>query len=475
MSDTTPNLALPYIVAAQAQKHITHNEALRQLDALVHLSALDRDLTAPPANPANGDRYIVPSGATGAWAGSTGKLAAWQDGGWTLYAPQRGWLCWVADESKLYAYNGGAWTLNVSGLSSVNPVGLVGVNTTADTTNKLAVKSNAALFSHDDVTPGTGDVRLILNKKLASGTASFLFQDNFSGRAEVGLTGDDRLSFRVSANGTTWQNAIIVDQATGNIGLGTTPSSARLDLGAASIRSATAVLDRPAGSSSEVYYQRNTVSRWNFGMSGAAESGGNAGSDFYINRFADNGGYLGTPFNIVRSSGEIDLFGAPVRSTHLYPANDNLWSLGSSGTRWAQVWAANGTIQTSDARDKTDIEPLRDAAAARMVDAVEPVTFRWRVGGYVVVGTKKIDEEHPGEPITEAKPGARRHAGFIAQDVRAAMSAQNLDFAAWGLDDKNDETSRQWLRPDQLVPVLWAALRETRARLAQLETQIGAA
>ena len=62
--DLTPNLALPLIAPDQAQKHLTHNEALRVLDALVHLRVIDRDLTAPPINPAEGDRYIIAAGAT---------------------------------------------------------------------------------------------------------------------------------------------------------------------------------------------------------------------------------------------------------------------------------------------------------------------------------------------------------------------------------------------------------------------------
>jgi len=56
MSDTTTQLVLPYILAAQAQKHVTHNEALRLLDGLVQLSVLDRDLTAPPVSPRERNR-----------------------------------------------------------------------------------------------------------------------------------------------------------------------------------------------------------------------------------------------------------------------------------------------------------------------------------------------------------------------------------------------------------------------------------
>jgi hypothetical protein len=107
--DITPNLALPYIMAAQAQKHVTHNEAIRVLDAIVQISVLDRDLDTPPATPAEGDRYIVGTSPTGAWAGEAGHIAAWQDGAWAFYPPQVGWLAWVGDENVLLAYDGAQW------------------------------------------------------------------------------------------------------------------------------------------------------------------------------------------------------------------------------------------------------------------------------------------------------------------------------------------------------------------------------
>ena len=107
--DTTPNLNLPYIAAAQAQKHVTHNEAIRALDAVVQLSVLDRSLTSAPGTPAEGDRYIVAAGATGAWSGHDLEIAAWQDGAWAFYAPVEGWLAWVMDEAALLAFDGADW------------------------------------------------------------------------------------------------------------------------------------------------------------------------------------------------------------------------------------------------------------------------------------------------------------------------------------------------------------------------------
>ena len=109
MSDITTHLLLPYILAAQAQKHVTHNEALRLLDAMVQLSVLDRDLTAPPASPADGDRYIVASAATGLWAGWDLNVTTWVDGVWMRLVPRPGWLAWIADEATFFVWNGSAW------------------------------------------------------------------------------------------------------------------------------------------------------------------------------------------------------------------------------------------------------------------------------------------------------------------------------------------------------------------------------
>ncbi|MFA7604882.1 MAG: hypothetical protein WCY29_17950 [Novosphingobium sp.] len=67
-----------------------------------------------------------------------------------------------------------------------------------------------------------------------------------------------------------------------------------------------------------------------------------------------------------------------------------------------------------------------------------------------------------------ARPGARLHAGWLAQDVKAALDDVGVDCGAWGLEDADDPDSKQWLRPDQMTAILWQALRETRLELAAL-------
>jgi len=213
--DQTARIGLPLIAPEQALKHVTHNQGLVALDALVQLAVKDRDLTAPPGSPAEGDAYIVGASATGAWAGEDDHIAAWQNGGWAFYVPNEGWIAWVEDEDALVGWDGGAWVIAGGG---ANPTPLVGVNATADSTNRLSVRSNAVLFDAIDAAEsGDGDCRIKVNKETAGDTASHLFQTGFSGRAEMGLAGDDDFHFKVSPDGSAWYEAMVVDKDSGAV------------------------------------------------------------------------------------------------------------------------------------------------------------------------------------------------------------------------------------------------------------------
>lgn len=205
--DTSPNLLLPYIMAAQAQKHVTHNEAIRALDALLQIAVADRDLAGPPDSPADGARYIVATSPTGGWSGKQGQIAAWQDGAWAFYPPREGWIAWISDEDMLVAWSGSAWVAagGVDPAAGLQNLTMLGVNATADTTNRLSVASAATLLNH----AGDGH-QLKINKAAAGSTASLLFQTGFSGRAEIGTTGTDQFEFKVSGDGAAWYTPLQV-------------------------------------------------------------------------------------------------------------------------------------------------------------------------------------------------------------------------------------------------------------------------
>lgn len=207
MPDRSASLSLPYLQPSQAQKHVTHNEALILLDALTQLAVADRDLTAPPADPAEGDRYIVATGATGAWAGEDGNVAVHDGAAWLFCVPQPGWRAWVEDEELLVTWRGGAWQ-DDSGLAL--GAATLGVNASADAVNRLAVSAQAVLLTH-----AGSDHQVKVNKAGSSDTASLLFQSNWSGRAEMGLAGEDDFSVKVSADGSAWVTALRFDGGSG--------------------------------------------------------------------------------------------------------------------------------------------------------------------------------------------------------------------------------------------------------------------
>lgn len=211
MTDATPILELPLLMPAQAQKHVTHNEALRLLDIIVQLAVLDRDRTAPPPSPAEGDRHIVAPGATGDWAGQDHRIAAWWGGSWAFVAPLAGWRAEVLAEDLALTFDGAGWA---DGAGRALRAARLGIAATPDATNRLAVSSPAVLLNH----AGAG-VQLKLNKARSPDTASLLYQTGWSGRAEMGLAGDDRFAIKVSPDGANWAQPLTLDAAGEEIAL----------------------------------------------------------------------------------------------------------------------------------------------------------------------------------------------------------------------------------------------------------------
>src|SRR3712207_4729382 len=144
---STPHLALPLLAAAQAQKHVTHNEALASLDALVHLAVKERNRTTAPGSPVEGDRYLVGAGATGAFAGHEDEVALFDLGLWRFFAPRAGWRAYVEADDEIVAYDGTQWHGVDHFIRSLANLAAWGVGTAADSLNRLSAKLNAALFT----------------------------------------------------------------------------------------------------------------------------------------------------------------------------------------------------------------------------------------------------------------------------------------------------------------------------------------
>jgi len=130
----TVRLKLPLMSASQAQKHVTHNEAITMLDLLVGvIPVLDRSLTAAPAA-SDGAVYILGGAGTGGWAGySAGDLALMIDGSWRRVLPSVGMVATIAAEGGLQVYwTGSLWA--TLGTSSGRKVKAAATSRTNDAT-----------------------------------------------------------------------------------------------------------------------------------------------------------------------------------------------------------------------------------------------------------------------------------------------------------------------------------------------------
>lgn len=211
MPDTTARLDLPYIQPSQAQKHVTHNEALQRLDALVQMVVLAIGAQTPPVAPNAGDLHALGAVPVSDWAGQAGMLALWDATSWQFITPQEGWRAFDRDSGLAHVFDGGVWR---GELSELNNLDGVGIGTTSDMVNRLAIASDASLFSH----AGT-DHQIKVNKAGAGDTASLLFQSGWTGHAEMGLAGNIAFSLKISADGTAWNEAMRLDPTTQEITL----------------------------------------------------------------------------------------------------------------------------------------------------------------------------------------------------------------------------------------------------------------
>ncbi|CAG7656451.1 glycosyl hydrolase family 28-related protein [Paenibacillus allorhizosphaerae] len=138
------------------------------------------------------------------------------------------------------------------------------------------------------------------------------------------------------------------------------------------------------------------------------------------------------------------------------PNADNALSLGTSSSRWKDIYAATGTVNTSDAREKERIEPM--AAALELIERLRPVAFKFK--DY----QETVKDETGKERLIEHRFD-RTHFGLIAQEVKSAFDALGMDAGAYVYDR---ETDRHGLRYTEFVPVLIQAVQELSREVKRL-------
>ncbi len=138
----TDRFALPLLHAGQAQKEISHNEALTAIDLLLHPSVLSAGIDSPPADPAPGEGWIVGDSPDGDWEDHPQAIASWTGGGWRFVAPREGLAVWLQDAGTVARYAGGAWEV---GIVPCDRIMVGGVQVVGERADAIAAPSGGAI------------------------------------------------------------------------------------------------------------------------------------------------------------------------------------------------------------------------------------------------------------------------------------------------------------------------------------------
>ena len=183
------------------------------------------------------------------------------------------------------------------------------------------------------------------------------------------------------------------------------------------------------------------------------------GANTLNNAFLRFSTHVGGVFAGIRMNLDID--------GNLYPEGDNVQTCGKNGSRWSAIWAANGTIQTSDERQKTDIAD--SSLGLNFITALKPVSYKWKVGGNTVRTNfdSEIGEDGQHEQIVTPIAGKRTHYGLLAQQVKEVLGEQ--DFGGFIYDQDTDTYA---LRYDQFISPLIKAVQEQQAMIEELKAEV---
>lgn len=448
MTSNTANLQLPFLAVGQAQKHVTVNESLRRLDAMVQLSVVSATTTAEPGAPTDGQVWIVPSGKTGThWASFTNwALAYYRDGAWEQIMPREGWTAYVKDTDLLLHYTGSAWALFAPGkvLTLSAQYRLVGrsssgagaaeeitasasVFTFLGSADQAAMRTNMGLGTAAVQNTGTSgaNVPLLNGANTWSGSQSFT-----SGGELFATTG----SLNVNLRGDTGNNVTYERSGSSAGGVNVNLNKSR---GTVASRSNVATNDALGVMAFNGYADGSARPGAQIGATVLAATPSAADMQAEMTISTSGAGSV-TPSVRLR-----------VRETVIRPGTDNAASLGDASFRWTEVFAAAGTINTSDAREKTELRALLPAeirAVKRVVAGIG--AFQW------LASVARKGEE------------ARLHIGVTAQAVEAAFAAEGLDARRYGLfcvdavegEDGQPAGERLGVRHDQLFALALAAM-----------------
>lgn len=388
------------------------NENLVRLSAAVLPTVVSTSVSAQPGSPSDGDAYIIPTGATGAaWSGNDGKFTVWDADAatWWMFTPQTGWQIASQADSLTYWYTGSAWQALYGRVANgvVLPGTVVKLGTDASGANVAAqdftftaplstgAGTPAALIERVGVLGASGSASQTATEfwrkrgNSASATVAELLLGMATFRFIAPTTG---IAFRDSTNAAdifTWNAAgttITAPLATSVsfgashntfsetvVALVQSTSSATLNVGTGSGSGTSQVTIRgAAGQTRQLSLRTGTAQRVSFGLGSVAESGSNAGSDFFIQTFDDAGSSIDLPVIITRAAGGAVALGGSTNRQVIIAGSG--WGAGNASLRLngltSGAGAATGTLTNAPSAGNPNFWiPINIAGTVRYIPA----------------------------------------------------------------------------------------------------------
>lgn len=503
-------------MASQTQKHVTFNELVNKVDNILMLSVISTSQQSPPNSPLEGQRYIIPNGALGDWSGKSGNIAFFYNQAWDYLAPTNGFIAHSQEDGQIYYFNN-IWKKLSFGVSDELSIGKIGIGTNADNSSPFSTKLNQAIFcAKYNTETGDGNVRIKINKENSSNTGSIIFQDNWYGRAEIGLCGDNNFSIKTSINGTNWMTPFAINSQNGELiassplvisqqnqtfqtilkhsdGARVFTTSKTNDDGGTNLfigrLSGNPLLDGTTNlnANGNVSLGNSTLSKVTSGSSNVAFgtyslSNNLTGSENVAIGHASmlnniNGGqntaigayslWFKTDGSNFTSLSNCSGIGANTRVS-----GSNQVQLGDTTT----TTYAYGAIQNrSDIRDKTDIRDTK--LGLDFILKLRPVDFRWdmRDDYLTIYNQKDVDGNVTTKLIRNKKDGSKKrkryHHGLIAQEIKKVAEIMNIDFGGLQDHSKNGGADVFSVGYEEFIAPMIKAIQELNSEIEILKNQ----
>lgn len=287
-----------------------------------------------------------------------------------------------------------------------------------------------------NLTADVNGIRATVSTKIDATQAQSIFDQSAEGFTLAASSGEDGTIFKLMYNGALIASTGSIDVCVDAVNIYGTLTATKLRGGSIS------VVDDDNNECGTIQTTYASSSNYKLDISSSAMELFAEDGSLFIASGWDRSNKYHASIEVDGNSEEVQIKGDVI------PNADDVYNLGSPNFVWSAIYCSTNELNGSDRNIKNSIEALPEKYV-RMFDLVEPKRYKLNNG-----------------------TSGRFHAGFIAQEVEAAMQKCGItsqEFAGWAAAKRKDGSETYFLRYSEFIPVLWAKVREQEERLKRLE------